>query len=69
MKRLGPLVLFAALAALLAAPLASLRDDPPPEPIDCPLCAGSAKTHARTLRTWAAIAEWQIAFAVAEPWR
>jgi len=24
-------------------------DDPPPEPIDCPMCAGDAQAHARRL--------------------
>jgi hypothetical protein len=24
-------------------------DDPPPEPVDCPMCAGNAQLHARRL--------------------
>jgi len=31
----------------LAAP--ARRDDPPPEPLDCPLCGGNADVHVRVL--------------------
>jgi hypothetical protein len=30
-------------------PDARCVDDPPPEPIDCPMCAGNAQLHARRL--------------------
>jgi hypothetical protein len=26
-----------------------LRDDPPPVPIDCPMCGGNAEAHQRTV--------------------
>ena len=41
-------------------------DDPPPEPVDCPLCGGNAQVHARRLiliamqmnRVAAAVTRW-----------
>ena len=31
------------------APDACCVDDPPPEPVDCPMCGGNAQLHARRL--------------------
>ena len=40
-----------ALVALGAVTLSSaaLRDDPPPEPVDCPLCGGNPELHVRRM--------------------
>ena len=32
-----------------AQPAASRVDDPPPEPIECPMCGGNAQLHARRM--------------------
>lgn len=43
------LALVAGLA-LAAAPGAVVRgDEPPPEPLDCPLCGGNPTVHARSM--------------------
>jgi hypothetical protein len=31
------------------APCALRVDDPPPEPVECPMCGGNAQVHARRL--------------------
>ena len=36
-------------AASAAQPAASRVDDPPPEPIECPMCGGNAQLHARRM--------------------
>jgi hypothetical protein len=46
------LCLVALVLPSLANPAVDMQaiDDPPPEPLDCPLCAGNANLHfARTL--------------------
>jgi hypothetical protein len=55
------------LAIALAAPRPCSVDEPPPEPIDCPLCAGNAKLHAALLNFLADSALDQIANAAAQP--
>jgi hypothetical protein len=62
MKRIAVLALAAvasaslALAALQPAPgsgspaRAASVDDPPPSPIDCPMCGGNAELHKRVTR-------------------
>lgn len=43
-------IVCAALLALgLGLSSANTVDDPPPEPVDCPMCAGNAQMHARRL--------------------
>lgn len=37
------------LVGLLSTLPPALRDEPPPEPLDCPLCAGNGVTHYRTM--------------------
>ncbi|MBM3977707.1 MAG: hypothetical protein FJ299_12045 [Planctomycetes bacterium] len=56
-----------ALLLCAALPLSAREEPPPPEPIDCPLCAGDAKMHARLLRTLSRAALDQIAEATARP--
>jgi hypothetical protein len=55
------------LAIGLAAPRPCVVDEPPPEPIDCPLCAGNAKLHAAMLRFLADRALDQIGSALTQP--
>lgn len=59
--------LAAALAIALGPLLPALVDDPPPEPIDCPLCAGNVKLHAAMLNFLVDSALDQIANASTEP--
>lgn len=43
-------LLFAAItAAFSASASARAVDDPPPEPIDCPMCGGDPMVHARRM--------------------
>ncbi|TAJ10210.1 MAG: hypothetical protein EPO68_15110 [Planctomycetota bacterium] len=59
--------LAAALALSLGALLPALVDDPPPEPIDCPLCAGNVKLHAAMLNFLADSALDQLASSITQP--
>lgn len=45
------LLFFALLSGSLALPRTDMRaiDDPPPEPVDCPLCGGDPALHARRM--------------------
>ncbi len=45
---MNPLLYLAALL-LSSFPVAGAIDDPPPEPIDCPLCGGDPAIHARRM--------------------
>lgn len=66
-RALGTSLLAIALATAIADVRPCLVDDPTPEPIDCPLCAGNAKLHAAVLNLLADSALDQIAIAAAEP--
>jgi hypothetical protein len=58
-------VLLAAIAGAMAPGTPSRAiDDPPPEPVDCPMCGGNPELHARRMLMLEAIQGRLLAYAL-----